>query len=489
MARGRQKQNLSALLMLGVIFCIYLVFEFITQNALLVISVAVVVVSILILAASSRRRVRRQVFESARAIIERHSEQLAKRRAQLVRTDSYGKPLLEKWHSEIDYFITEHVLPSFTSKQQLMLNGMRQEMFILIVKRAECFGERAQVFKAFSESMTPTEFEAFCAEQLRSHGWDAQLTRTTGDQGVDVIAQKGGMRVVLQCKLYSGPVGNSAIQEVVAGKAYERADRCAVVSNNRYTPAAEQLAVANGVLLLHYSDLPKLEGLLRPTSMTAAAPSGVSVFSDPGISPPVPEVVRQPNQIASEPEREQRIPNSQNRSILAFAVLLVSGILIGGTILYITRSSAGPAAEQRRVEVSYRTYANERFGFRIDYPNTFITRSGDQDENGLTATSADGAASLVVSGDINAAQLTAKDVYDEVVRSVKGELGYHRLGGSWFVVTWVDSGQIVYRKTFVGTGSLNSFTFTFPDNQRFTYEPVITRIEKSFRPGALNQAR
>jgi restriction system protein len=95
----------------------------------------------------------------------------------------------------------------------------------------------------------------FCANQLRQSGWDAQLTKGSGDKGVDVIATKNGVRVILQCKLYSKPVGNKAVQEAAAGKLHEGAHYAAVVSNSSYTPAAEQLAHTTGVMLLHHSGL------------------------------------------------------------------------------------------------------------------------------------------------------------------------------------------------------------------------------------------
>jgi restriction system protein len=59
--------------------------------------------------------------------------------------------------------------------------------------------------------------------------------------GVDIIAEKAGTRIVLQCKLYSGGVGSGAVQEIVAGRPFEQAHYAAVVTNNRYTAPAEQL--------------------------------------------------------------------------------------------------------------------------------------------------------------------------------------------------------------------------------------------------------
>ena len=88
-----------------------------------------------------------------------------------------------------------------------------------------------------------------------------------------MIAQKDDIRVVLQCKLYSAPVGNKAVQEIVAGKAHEQAHHGDVVTNNRYTSAAEELASTNGVLLLHYSDLVKLEALLSSAQYRGAGRS------------------------------------------------------------------------------------------------------------------------------------------------------------------------------------------------------------------------
>jgi restriction system protein len=81
------------------------------------------------------------------------------------------------------------------------------------------------------------------------------MTKGSGDQGADVIAEKGGIRVVVQCKWYSQPVGNAAVQEAYAAKAHERTDYAFVVTNNAYTKSAKQLAASTGVGLLHANDL------------------------------------------------------------------------------------------------------------------------------------------------------------------------------------------------------------------------------------------
>lgn len=61
--------------------------------------------------------------------------------------------------------------------------------------------------------------------------------------------------MAFQCKKYSSAIGNQAVQQIIAGKQYIRADIAAVVSNAKYTHSAKQLASSTGVYLLHYSEL------------------------------------------------------------------------------------------------------------------------------------------------------------------------------------------------------------------------------------------
>ncbi|WP_424135436.1 restriction endonuclease [Roseomonas chloroacetimidivorans] len=117
--------------------------------------------------------------------------------------------------------------------------------------------------KAQVSALTPRQFEQHCADALAARGWSVSVGRGSGDQGVDVLARKGGRTVVLQCKLYTRPVGNKAVQEALAGRGYAGADGAAVVSNAPYTAAAHALAARVGVLLLHVSDLPRADTLFQ----------------------------------------------------------------------------------------------------------------------------------------------------------------------------------------------------------------------------------
>ncbi|HCK64906.1 MAG TPA: hypothetical protein DHW49_01445, partial [Anaerolineae bacterium] len=63
--------------------------------------------------------------------------------------------------------------------------------------------------------MTGQEFENFIAELFSRLGYETEITKASGDQGIDVIALKNGVKIGIQTKCYSGTIGNRAIQEAV----------------------------------------------------------------------------------------------------------------------------------------------------------------------------------------------------------------------------------------------------------------------------------
>lgn len=210
-----------------------------------------------------RRSVARgAMLSKVQASVEAQMSALGRRKAQLVRLDAYGKALEEPWLKEVDYFVTNHIEPALDEGERSALSRSRPEVLRSICAQVDGATQGLDAFPNFSGDMNPAQFEAFCAEELRRSGWDARVTPQSHDQGADVVAEKNGTRIVLQCKLYSQPVGNKSVQEVAAARSHERAQFAAVVTNNRYTEAAERLASTNKVALLHYRDLQNLESLL-----------------------------------------------------------------------------------------------------------------------------------------------------------------------------------------------------------------------------------
>lgn len=93
-------------------------------------------------------------------------------------------------------------------------------------------------------------FEYWCANLLRKNGFiNVKVTQGSGDQGVDILAQKDGIKYAIQCKCYSSDLGNTSVQEVSAGKLIYRCHVGAVMTNRFFTSGAMLAADATGTLL------------------------------------------------------------------------------------------------------------------------------------------------------------------------------------------------------------------------------------------------
>ena len=184
------------------------------------------------------------------------------RKLQLVAVDAYGTVDLSRWIKEKEMFVRTRIAPLLDAEglgEEWPAIAGHVDHRIEMAALASVGGDQQAFFvsnpEVFDPRMAPTDYELHCALLLRSVGWDAQTTKASGDQGTDVIANRGGVKLVLQCKLYSRPVGNDAVQEISAARLHQQADHAAVVSNAVYTAAAQQLARTNGIFLLHHEEL------------------------------------------------------------------------------------------------------------------------------------------------------------------------------------------------------------------------------------------
>jgi len=110
------------------------------------------------------------------------------------------------------------------------------------------------------DTMDGFDFEYYCADLLAANGFvDVKVTRSSGDYGVDILAQKDGVTYAIQCKRYSGLVGIKAVQEAYAGKDYYDRMVGAVLTNQYFTKPAIQAAQKLKILLWDRKYLQKLE--------------------------------------------------------------------------------------------------------------------------------------------------------------------------------------------------------------------------------------
>lgn len=94
------------------------------------------------------------------------------------------------------------------------------------------------------------DFENFCAQLLQKRGFtEVEVTKGSGDYGVDILAQKDGVTYAIQCKCYTTPVGVKAVQEAYAGRDYYDRMVGAVLTNQYFTTPAVEAAKKLKILL------------------------------------------------------------------------------------------------------------------------------------------------------------------------------------------------------------------------------------------------
>lgn len=180
---------------------------------------------------------------------ESHRVALMRNLSRAVKLDDYGKVVTDRREDVATEFMTSIEIPSYLISPSEALEIVEQTLRLENAKTRQ--GE-------FDATMVPVDgvaFEQWVADALGRFGWDATVTKGSGDQGTDVIATKNGISIGIQCKLYSQAVGNKAVQEAISGKLYHGLSKAAVLSNAKFTQSAQDLAASADVILMSNLDL------------------------------------------------------------------------------------------------------------------------------------------------------------------------------------------------------------------------------------------
>lgn len=224
-----------------------------------------------------KRRVDSQIFSA----IEEHKHALYSERRRMTEVDAYGNTDDGEWRSDgVKYFIL-NVLFKRLEYLKVRLKSNGNEPFIQF--RDGSTTTKIDIYEMITEAlssldrpiepplknvalMSGIEYEEYCGALLVHHGWRIETTSASGDQGVDLIATISNIRACIQCKRYSAPIGNSAVQEVIAGMLYWSGSHAVVIGSSSFTKSAKQLAHSSNVLLMHHEEIPLLQKRLTASA-------------------------------------------------------------------------------------------------------------------------------------------------------------------------------------------------------------------------------
>ena len=111
------------------------------------------------------------------------------------------------------------------------------------------------------DNMDGIEFEKFVEKLLKDLRYkNVKRTPDSNDFGIDVLAEKNGVKYAIQCKNYTSDIGNKAVQEAYSGKQYYNCHVGVVLTNRFFTRQAKELANKNDILLW---DRNKLKSMIK----------------------------------------------------------------------------------------------------------------------------------------------------------------------------------------------------------------------------------
>ena len=159
-----------------------------------------------------------------------------------------------------------HLLTVMADQKRYWTSFDEQEMLEHLEKALEQEKELNKDKQEVSQ-MTGYQFEHYCAAVLLKNGFSkSEVTQSSGDYGVDIVAEKDGITYGIQCKYYNAEiVGIKAVQEAFSGAQFYDCMIAVVMTNGTFTTAAIEMARKTKVKLWDGNKLVEMERENSPT--------------------------------------------------------------------------------------------------------------------------------------------------------------------------------------------------------------------------------
>lgn len=93
------------------------------------------------------------------------------------------------------------------------------------------------------DDMEGIEFEEYVAKLLKNEGYSKiEVTKGSGDFGVDVLCFLDDESYAIQVKRYEKHVSRTAVSDAISGKDFYECDRAMVITNSYFTKGAKEMA-------------------------------------------------------------------------------------------------------------------------------------------------------------------------------------------------------------------------------------------------------
>jgi HJR/Mrr/RecB family endonuclease len=111
-----------------------------------------------------------------------------------------------------------------------------------------------------AHGLSPQEFEGLVKTLFESMGYIVETTRTTRDEGIDLVLRKSNKLELVQCKRYQGNVGVIVVREFFGVMIDKNVTKGYIVTTGHFTMSARQFARGKGIHLIDGPELAEMLG-------------------------------------------------------------------------------------------------------------------------------------------------------------------------------------------------------------------------------------
>jgi restriction system protein len=206
-----------------------------------------------------KRKQLQVVYDKLTVAISVHENALISYFNQSRTPDQFGNIDDSKWRRHIEKFLETKVADDVDDFRVWRDSELGCQAAAMVSRKTEELVKRQiqtmPLGKIDAADLTPQEYEKFCAEFFSESGWNVKMTPATRDGGADFVADKNGVRLIVQCKRYAQPVGNKAVQEANSALKLYHGNCACVVAPMGFTKQAQTEALCHGIHLLHHLEL------------------------------------------------------------------------------------------------------------------------------------------------------------------------------------------------------------------------------------------
>lgn len=187
--------------------------------------------------------------------------------AASVEADEAEKVKAHHWAetqaTRIASFLAAGDLPSAAKQgerivQRLSAMGLSASATVLVeLKRVSGKREdRQEQLRGTFSHLDPRQFEFEIARLLQRMGYQVNVTKATGDDGVDVFARKDNDKIVIQCKRWERkPVGRAVVDELANVARRHNATRAILATTSFFSVNGRATAVECGIEMWDFHTL------------------------------------------------------------------------------------------------------------------------------------------------------------------------------------------------------------------------------------------